>query len=122
MNNKVVVHFTDGRVVHGETGDFFPNKATFHLKINGSSEIREIDNAQLKAIYFVQSFTGDKTYREDIRAERSGFGKKIRIQFRDSEVQYGYTQGYSPDRAGFSSHPAIRKATTCVFSFSPRQP
>ncbi len=101
MINKVVVHYAKGKIVKGETTDFFPNKNEFHLKKLDSNEILPIDVQTLKAIYFVESFEGDSTMNENIGVERTGFGKKIRIQFRDGEVQYGYTQGYSPERPGF---------------------
>jgi len=110
MNNKVVVHFFDGKIVNGETGDFFPNKNTFHLKEEGTNEIKQIDIQRLKAVYFVASFQGDSTYNEKIDIERSGFGRKIRVQFKDGEVQYGYTQGYAPNRPGFFVSPCDPKS------------
>ena len=36
--NKVVVRFTDGRVLKGTTADFFPNKDTFHVSAAGASD------------------------------------------------------------------------------------
>ena len=106
MNNKVVVHHSNGNILKGETGDFFPNKPLFHLRVLGTNETKQIDIQNLKAVYFVETFEGDSTSeREDFRIERTGFGKKIRIQFKDGEVQYGYTQGYSPDRPGFFISP-----------------
>ena len=105
MNNKVVVHFSDGKISTGETGDFFPNKNTFHLKEEGTGETVQIDIKNLKAVYFVESFEGDHTYNEKTDVERAGFGRKIKVQFKDGETQYGYTQGYAPNRPGFFVSP-----------------
>lgn len=101
MINKVVIHYTDGKIIKGETSDFFPNKPAFHLKENEANQILSIDVSTLKAVFFVESFEGNSESKENFALERAGYGKKIRIQFNDGEVQYGYTQGYTPDRPGF---------------------
>ncbi len=105
MNNKVVIHFSDGKISKGETGDFFPNKNSFHLKEVGKNEMVQIDIQAIKAVYFVESLDGDSSFKEKNDVERSGYGKKIKVQFKDGETQYGYTQGYSPNRTGFFVSP-----------------
>ena len=105
MINRVVIHYIDGSITKGETGDFFPNKNSFHLKVENSDEMQQVDVQNLKAIYFVESFNGDSSFNEKDNVERSGFGRKIKIQFKDGEVQYGYTQGYAPNRTGFFVSP-----------------
>ena len=89
----------------GETNDFFPNKDFFHLVCKGSGETLEIDLFELKAIYFVKTFEGNPDYNERHDIERAGFGKKIQVQFKDSETVIGYTQGFSPNRPGFFLFP-----------------
>jgi hypothetical protein len=37
--------------------------------------------------------------------ERRGFGRKMRVLFRDGETIIGYTQGFSPARQGFILFP-----------------
>jgi hypothetical protein len=106
MQNKVVVHMADGALLKGTTADFFPNKATFHLQEEGAGESHSIDVASLKAVYFVKSFAGRSDYREKPDVERAGCGRKIKISFNDGEIQFGYTQGYAPNRAGFFVFPA----------------
>ncbi len=101
MNNQVVVHYMDGKVVKGITGDFFPNKNAFHLQDNDSGEMTQINAQNLKAIYFVKSFEGEESFIEQKDLVRTGYGRKIQVSFNDGEVQYGYTQGYSPNRSGF---------------------
>lgn len=105
MSNKVVVHFLDGEITKGETGDFFPNKSSFHLKEQNSGETKQVEIQNLKAVYFVQSLSGNSSFDEKSDVERTGFGRKIQVNFKDGEIQYGYTQGYSPNRSGFFVSP-----------------
>ena len=99
--NKIVVHCSDGEIIKGQTGDFAPAKNFFHLNKVGSGDIQKIDIANLKAVYFVQSLDGDSAFNEKDDVDRSGFGRKVQVEFNDGEIQIGYTQGYSPNRPGF---------------------
>jgi len=104
MQNMVVAHFTDNKLVQGVTNDFFPNKDSFHLIRAG--ETLEINTSELKAVYFVKTFEGNPDYKERHDIERLGFGKKIEVRFKDSETMIGYTQGFSPNRPGFFVFPS----------------
>jgi hypothetical protein len=108
-NNRVVVHHKDGRIQKGTTGDFFPNKAMFHLSTEGGRPV-EIETANLKAVFFVRDLKGNAD-----RAPLPGFltapgetamGKKVAIRFHDGELLCGYTMAYAPERAGFFITPA----------------
>jgi hypothetical protein len=101
MINKVVIHSCHGEIIKGETSDFFPNKDVFHLKNLNTDAMEKINVKDLKAVYFVKDLSGDSTYNEKNDVERAGLGRKIKIQFQDSETQIGYTQGYAPGRPGF---------------------
>jgi hypothetical protein len=105
MQNRVTLHYQGGKVVKGETGDFFPSKATFHLTERESGTTMAIDVASLKAVFFVKNFAGDAAYQKSNAGERLGCGKKIRVRFKDGETLIGYTQGYSPGRVGFILFP-----------------
>jgi len=106
MQHKIIVRFTDGKVLKGTTADLFPNKAVFHLKDKDSGIIQEIDIFYLKAVYFVKCYDGNPGYQEKDDIERIGLGKKIKVQFKDGETLIGYTQGYSPNRDIFIVFPA----------------
>lgn len=106
MVNKVVLHFVDGKILKGITEDFFPNKETFNVKDTKTGTNTQINFLNLKAVFFVKSFVGNPAYQEKIDAERVGFGKKIRVVFKDFETLIGYTQGYTPNRPGFIVFPA----------------
>jgi len=101
MINHVVVHYADGKIVKGSTGDFFPNKNAFHLQVGETGEMKQISVADLKAVYFVKTLEGNAKYNDRDDQERTGCGRKIKVLFRDGETQIGYTQGYAPHRPGF---------------------
>jgi len=105
MQNRIIVRFTDGKILKGTTVDLLPNKSVFHLNENETGAIHKIDIVNLKAIYFVKSFGGNKDYQDKNDIERVGLGKKIRVSFKDGETLVGYTQGYSANRSLFIVFP-----------------
>jgi len=103
--NQVVVKFKDNTVAKGKTNDFFPNKAQFHLEeING--EISEINIEDLKAVFFVKDFEGNKDHQDNYNDQIPAGGRKLKVLFVDGETVVGYTVAYSPDRSGFYMTPA----------------
>ena len=103
--NQVVLKFKDNTVAKGKTSDFFPNKTQFHLEeING--EISEINIEDLKAIFFVKDFEGNKDHQDNYNGHIAAGGRKIKVQFIDGETVIGFTLAYSPDRPGFYMAPA----------------
>lgn len=107
MHNTVVVHFNDGRILKGTSNDFFPARPSFHLSDAESGEVTEVSLQEgLKALFFVKSLDGDASRQDDQEAERVGFGRRIRVVFRDGETICGYTSGYAPNRPAFFMFPA----------------
>jgi len=106
MLNRIVAHFSDGKIVKGTTADFFPNKVAFHLtmKDNGNNEAVSIKD--MKALFFVKTYEGNPGYRDKTDVQRNGLGKRIKVAFNDGETLVGYTQGYTPGRPGFMVFPA----------------
>ena len=106
--NKVVLKYKNQTVLKGKTSDFFPNKTSFHLQ-ETNGEIKEITIEDLKAIFFVKDFEGDKNRKDSYSDQIAGGGRKIKVEFDDGEAIVGYTLGYSPDRPGFYVTPADLK-------------
>jgi hypothetical protein len=104
--NKIIIRYADGKIIRGTTEDFFPNKDIFHAIDKNNAELHEIKIKDLKAVFFVKSFEGNPKYQDRDDIERVGFGRKMRVIFKDGETLVGYTQGYSPDRAGFFLFPS----------------
>lgn len=107
IQNKIVVHFVDGRILRGHTGDFLPTKSSFHLSpVEPTSQAKplEVRVADLKAIFFVKEFNTKPhvdPHRQEFDPSKPVAGRKIRVLFRDGEILMGITQGYDPRRAGF---------------------
>ena len=106
MKNQVVAHYADGRILKGWAVDFFPNKPSFHLEKEGAGETLDVQVGELKGVFFVKTFEGNRTRHERKDMERPGMGKRIQVKFKDGEVLIGYTSGYSPDRIGFFVFPS----------------
>ena len=103
--NKVVAGLKDGTVMKGNTSDFFPNRKDFSLELQSGERVK-IDTGQLKALFFVKDFTGNKNRKDNYNDVIPGGGRKIQVKFKDGELVIGYSQGYSPDRLGFFVIPA----------------
>ena len=111
IQNKIVVHYQDGRINKGVTSDFFPNKDVFHLlPVNALPETKPIlvSIQELKAVFFVKTFEGNPEYKDNKEWEpdKTVVGRKIQVIFKDGEVLVGTTHGYQPGRPGFFIHPA----------------
>jgi len=109
--NKIVVRFQDGRILKGISADFLPAKAIFHLALTdaapGARPI-EVRLAELKAVFFVREFGGDKSHvdLQIFDPSQPVVGRKIRVLFQDGESLTGFTQAYQPGRPGFFLVPA----------------
>jgi hypothetical protein len=105
MTNKVIAKFKDKSIVKGHTNNFLPNKPVFHLhKLSG--ETIEVNIKDLKAIFFVKDYGGNKAHKKTYNDKVPGGGRKIQVKFLDGETILGYTTGYSPSRPGFFITPA----------------
>ncbi len=105
MRQQIIARFADGELLKGITEDLFPGKEWFHLDPADSGARRKVDFAELKAVFFVKSYDGDHRHQERKEGERPGYGKKIRVVFKDGEEIVGYTSGYSPGRPAFFVFP-----------------
>ncbi|MCJ7547680.1 MAG: hypothetical protein MUP30_12810 [Deltaproteobacteria bacterium] len=102
--NKIVVHEKSGSVLKGTTADFLPKRPFFHLAVGGmhGEEIKQIFIDDLKAVFFVKDFGGNKDYKETKSPDvLPGSGKKIRVVFKDGETISGYTHVFNMDQPGF---------------------
>jgi Family of unknown function (DUF6982) len=110
---KVVVRYSNGKVIKGFTEDFFPHKERFHFisADNPSGGAIEVSMNDLKAIFMVRDFIGDPLYKDRkkyIEGEKPS-GRKVEVTFIDGEVLVGSTLGYDPKRQGFFIFPADPK-------------
>ena len=102
---KVVLRFIDGRIVRGYLGDFSVFDSSVSIE-DDSSVKQTIPVHELKAVFFVRSFEGDKS-----RNERKSFigpvpqGKRVFVRFKDGESMMGYIEGDMPWQKGFFLEP-----------------
>jgi hypothetical protein len=109
-SNKVVAHFSDGRVLKGSTQNFLPNRPVFHVLPAAGGAVVEVRCEQLKALFFVKDLAGDPR-RRDLRGflaapGEAAHGKKLAVRFADGELLCGYSLAYQPGRSGFFVFPA----------------
>ena len=109
MQHKVVVRYKNGTVAKGTTSDFAPNRTTFTLlpepPAAGGPATVGIDD--LKAIFFVHSFEGNREYREQkLRKPEGSFGRRYLVTFTDGETMRGTALGVNLSRYGFLLFPA----------------
>jgi len=109
MLHKVVVRYKNGTVVKGTTSDFAPNHTTFTLNheppVAGGPATIAIE--ELKAIFFVHSFQGNREYREQkLRIPEGTIGRRYLLTFTDGETMRGTALGVNLSRHGFLLFPS----------------
>jgi hypothetical protein len=113
--SKLVVRYLNGRVAKGRTLDFSSTKDSFHLLSEDDPQNPvEIRLPQVKAVFFVKDFIGNRDYdeRKEFDGRSQMMGKKIQVTFSDGEVLTGRAEVYMPNRKGFMLFPADPKSNT----------
>src|SRR6187549_3567981 len=100
--SKVVVRYSNGKVVKGQTSDFLPNKDYFTLEpsdVTAGSKSMQVFVKDLKALFFVKTYTGDPKRKESNQFDpkKPAIGKKIKVVFKDGEELVGTTTVFHPD-------------------------
>ena len=109
MLNKVVVRYMNGAVVKGTTPDFAPNRTTFTVRQEPPSDAGpiEVKVEDLKAVFFVHSFLGNRGYREQkLRVPEGKIGRRYLLTFTDGETMRGTALGVNLSRNGFLLFPS----------------
>src|SRR5260370_7586632 len=102
--NKVVVAFLDGRRVRGYVYNFSALRDAFSVFPQENSRKQDavkIKMKDLKAIFFVEDFAGNREYQDDALPELLKRGRKIEAAFSDGETLVGPTEPYHPQKSGF---------------------
>ena len=108
---KVVVKYTNGKVIKGFTQNFSPNKDWFYLTPveKSSGGTIQVIVKRLKAVFIVRDFIGNPKYDERkkyVEGENPP-GVKLEVTFTDGEVMVGSASlGYDPKRQGNFITPA----------------
>ncbi len=106
---KLVVRYSDGKILKGHVQDFHPSRPQFSLwpSINATPKERVIvPIARLKAVFFVRDFNGNPGYKGPKTPTFRGQGRRVEVTFNDGECIIGTTLNYRPDGQGFFVSPA----------------
>ena len=104
-NDKIVVRHKDRTLMKGRTHDFAPGKLFFNMSLlNGERVQMKIED--LKAIFIVNDFKGNKDYKYSYKDVLMWGGIKIKIIFNDNEVMIGYIPHHIDGVQGFFVTPA----------------
>lgn len=91
---KVVLRFTDGTVLKGYLRDFSPKRSSVSFEKYENKETHSVELRDLKAIFFVKTFTGDSQKTEKkIYGISKPKGKRVFIKFKDNEHLVGFLEG-----------------------------
>lgn len=110
---KVVVAYLDKRRQRGFTYDFSPMRGSFDLlppedPLQGRGE--RLDLKDLKALFFVKDFVGNRDAQESPDLNAPAHGRKIEVTFSDGEKLLRRTEGFNPQKIGFFMFPADPKS------------
>ena len=99
QGHLIVAHFIDGSVKKGLCLDVDPKKPACHLKTETGGTI-EVALADVKALFFVRSATGDSGHneaREPVPGDSRLLGaRRVRVMFADKEEIVGLMNRYPP--------------------------
>jgi len=104
-NRKAVAKFKDKSTKKGVVIDFYPDKSPFKLQLL-NNRIETIEMEDLKAIFFVKSFQGNKNHITRYQDPNPWGGKKIQVDFTDGETIIGHAMHYGLGHHGFFLIPA----------------
>lgn len=108
QGNKAVVAFLDGRRLKGYVLNFSALRETFRLFPEGASGPgggTDVLMQDLKAVFFVRDFEGNRGHNEVHDVQGPAHGRKVEVKFSDGEAITGVTEGYNPQKLGFFIFP-----------------
>jgi hypothetical protein len=109
MENKIVVHKTDGTILKGLTHDFQPHEESFHLlPAEGGGIPVRLRLTDLKALFYVKDYMGNRDFiarRQWNEAQRAA--RRAILSFVDGEEMWGVLgEGAEEEGPGFYFYPA----------------
>ena len=113
-SQKVILRFIDGKMLKGFIKDLKLDGDHLFIEDETSHQLK-VRTKELKAIFYVRRFEGDRSYQE----RKTFFGtrpnsKRIFIQFKDGENLMGFIEGEIPWQRGFFLESMKEKAFTVI--------
>jgi Family of unknown function (DUF6982) len=109
MEQKIVVHLTDGAIHKGVTQDFSPTRPAFHvLAGEGGGVPLKVRLNDMKAMFWVKDYLGNRDFvaRRDFDPSRKPEGKRAILTFHDGETIWGMVTEDDAATPGFYFVPA----------------
>lgn len=109
MEQKIVVHMTDGAIHKGVTQDFSPTAGVFHiLPAEGGGVPLRVRVTSMKAMFWVKDYLGNRDFvaRRDFDPSRQPEGRRAILTFRDGETIWGMVTEDDAQAPGFLFVPA----------------
>lgn len=109
---KIVARYLSGRIIKGYTFDFQPARSHFHVFSDHSASSRPtmVLVKELKAVFVVRDFEGNREYAERKEFERAqptgGPARRAALTFLDGEVLVGTMEEGDPGSPYFVLIPA----------------
>jgi hypothetical protein len=109
QRQKAIARFLDGRLMKAYVIDFSPSDEVVTLEDEALRSQKILVN-DLKAIFFVRSFEGNRGHSEKKTfVWPSTTGKRVFVKFKDGEYMTGHTDGDVPWDKGFFLEPPKAK-------------
>ena len=109
--NRVVVACMDGERRKGFVFNFSALRDSFRLFPEANSPQSagvDLDLRDVKAIFFVKDFSGNRERKDSYASMDGAHGRRIEVTCRDGEQILGTTEAYNPKKLGFFMFPADR--------------
>jgi hypothetical protein len=88
----VVVRYLDGRMLKGETDDFYPGATALTVTQPFGESVHLADFTGVKGIFFVKTLEGNRNYKaKNDFAIASQFGRRTVVKYADGETMRGFT-------------------------------
>jgi len=113
-NQRVILRFVDGKMLKGFIRDLKIAEEYLYLE-DESNHQHKVRLKELKAIFFVRKFEGERNHLEkkSFTGTRPG-SKRVFVKFKDGETIMGNMEGDIPWEKGFFLESMKEKAFTIV--------
>jgi len=113
-NQKVILRFIDGKMLKGYIRDLKIAEEYLYLEDESSHQLK-VRLKELKAIFYVKKFEGERGHQEkkDFAGIRQGT-KRVLVKFKDGETIMGNMEGAIPWQKGFFLESMKEKAFTII--------
>jgi hypothetical protein len=113
-NKKVILRFIDGKMLKGYIQDLKIAEEYLYLEDESSHQLK-VRLKELKAIFYVKKFEGERGYQEKkVFTDTRPDAERVFVKFKDGETIIGNMEGVIPWQKGFFLESMKEKAFTIV--------